>query len=76
MDWNILETLAQPGPINGVWTAATIATHLHRSPANAQRGLIWLTTAGLAVVLPKQPGSQLQLYTISDAGIAKLRESA
>jgi hypothetical protein len=76
MDWDVLDTLAQPGPINGAWTAATIANRLQRSPANAQRALIWLSTAGLAVLLPKQPGSQLQLYTISDAGVAKLRESA
>ena len=74
MDWNILETLAQPGPISGGWTAATLASHLHRSPANAQRGVIWLATAGLAARLPSQPGSQLQVYTISDAGVAKLRE--
>jgi hypothetical protein len=74
VDWNILETLAQPGPINGAWTAATMATRLHRSPANAQRGLIWLTTAGLAVLLPQRPGSKTQTYAISDAGLAKLRE--
>jgi hypothetical protein len=49
-----------------------MASHLHRSVTNVQRGLTWLVTAGLAVLLPRA-GSQPQLYALTDAGLARLR---
>jgi hypothetical protein len=71
--WAVLEVLAQPGPFDGAWTAATIATRMTWRPTQIQRGLTWVVANGWAVRLP-HTGNQLQLYRITPAGVARLRQ--
>jgi len=71
--WVVLEMLAQPGPFDGAWSAATMATRMTWRLTQIQRGLTWAVTSGWAVRLPRA-GKQPQLYRITPAGIARLRQ--
>jgi hypothetical protein len=73
--WVVLELLAQPGPFDGAWTAATMATRLTWRVTQVQRGLTWAVTSGWAMRVPQPQGAkQLQLYRITPAGVARLRQ--
>jgi hypothetical protein len=76
--WVVLELLAQPGPFDGAWTAATMATRLTWRVTQVQRGLTWVVASGWALRMPRA-GKQPQLYRITPAGItpagvARLRQ--
>jgi len=71
--WVVLEMLARPGPFDGAWTAATMATHLTWRVTQVQRGLTWAVANGWATRMPRT-GKQPQLYRITPAGVARLRQ--
>jgi hypothetical protein len=70
--WAVLQVLAQPGPFNGAWSAATMSTRMNWRLTQVQRGLTWVVDNGWAVLLPRT-GNQPQLYRITQAGVARLR---
>ena len=72
MYWAVLALLAQPGPFNGDWTAATMATRMTWRVTQVQRGLTWAVESGWAVRLPRT--GKLQLYRITPAGVARLQQ--
>ena len=73
MYWVVLELLARQGPFDGAWTAATMATHLTWRVTQVQRGLTWVVANGWGTRVPRT-GKQPQLYRITPAGIARLRQ--